>query len=50
MMPNNESLPKKTQQQKIMKKYEVVQKLWEFYGLEAVGYPKRVNIAKSGEI
>ena len=30
MMPNNEHLPKQTQQKKIMEKYKVVQKLWGF--------------------
>ena len=40
-MSNNGFLPKQTQQKKIMKKYEVVQKLWGFYGSGAAGSPKR---------
>ena len=46
-MPNNEHLLKQTQQQKIMKKYEVVQKLWGFYGSGLGGTPIGVNIANS---
>jgi len=45
MMPNNENLPKQTQQKKILKKYKVVQKLWGFKGSGLLGTPIGVNIA-----
>jgi len=32
-----------------MKKYEVVQKLWGFYGLGDGGHPKRDKYCKSGK-